>query len=227
MAEKSGGKKVRIETNGPYHVSGGVPLSEQIIITDEEGHPVKWEEGKRYPRQEKYRLCRCGGSRNKPFCDDSHIEISFDGAETAERKPYLEQAERTEGPDLDLTDAVKLCALLRFCINKAGEIWDLTEKSDDPAAKKVAIQQAFDCAAGRLTVWDKKTGEPIEPELEPSIGLVKDPAREADGPLWIKGGIPVESADGENYEIRNRVTLCRCGRSGNKPFCDGSHLRAA
>ncbi len=34
----------------------------------------------------------------------------------------------------------------------------------------------------------------------------------------------VKSATGKTYERRNRVTLCRCGRSVNKPFCDGSHL---
>jgi CDGSH-type Zn-finger protein len=33
----------------------------------------------------------------------------------------------------------------------------------------------------------------------------------------------VISADGKAYEVRNRVTLCRCGSSNNKPFCDGSH----
>ena len=43
------------------------------------------------------------------------------------------------------------------------------------------------------------------------------------GPLWVRGGVPVVSADGTPYEIRNRVTLCRCGASQNKPFCDGSH----
>jgi CDGSH-type Zn-finger protein len=40
----------------------------------------------------------------------------------------------------------------------------------------------------------------------------------------VKGGVAVESADGEAYEARNRVTLCRCGRSNNKPFCDGTHV---
>jgi len=41
--------------------------------------------------------------------------------------------------------------------------------------------------------------------------------------LWVRGGIPVTSANGFHYEVRNRVTLCRCGTSKNKPFCDGSH----
>jgi CDGSH-type Zn-finger protein len=35
--------------------------------------------------------------------------------------------------------------------------------------------------------------------------------------------VRVVAADGTPYEVRNRVTLCRCGNSRNKPFCDGSH----
>ena len=42
--------------------------------------------------------------------------------------------------------------------------------------------------------------------------------------IWVKGGIRIEGADGRSYEIRNRVTLCRCGQSSNKPFCDGTHV---
>ena len=42
--------------------------------------------------------------------------------------------------------------------------------------------------------------------------------------MWVKGGLRIESSDGTNYEIRNRVTLCRCGKSKNKPFCDSSHV---
>jgi CDGSH-type Zn-finger protein len=52
---------------------------------------------------------------------------------------------------------------------------------------------------------------------------VEDPAEGVSGPLWLRGGIPVFAADGFAYEVRNRVTLCRCGASKNKPFCDGSH----
>jgi len=33
----------------------------------------------------------------------------------------------------------------------------------------------------------------------------------------------VEASDGTTYEVRDRVTLCRCGHSSNKPFCDGTH----
>jgi hypothetical protein len=70
---------------------------------------------------------------------------------------------------------------------------------------------------------DKRTGQTVEPNLPQSIGVVEDPSKQCSGPLWIRGGIPVESASGERYETRNRVTLCRCGQSSNKPFCDGTH----
>jgi CDGSH-type Zn-finger protein len=53
--------------------------------------------------------------------------------------------------------------------------------------------------------------------------LIFDPAREEEGPLWVRGGIQVEGADGFLYQRRNRITLCRCGRSQNMPFCDASH----
>jgi CDGSH-type Zn-finger protein len=43
------------------------------------------------------------------------------------------------------------------------------------------------------------------------------------GPLWVTGNIPILRADGQPLEIRNRVTLCRCGCSGAKPLCDGAH----
>jgi hypothetical protein len=96
--------------------------------------------------------------------------------------------------------------------------------SDDPEAKKIAIEEAGDCPSGRLVAWDKKTGKEIEPEFGQSIGVVEDKQAGTIGPLRVCGKIPVESADGPTYEVRNRVTLCRCGKSRNKPFCDSSHL---
>ena len=100
----------------------------------------------------------------------------------------------------------------------------MIRKADDPEMREKVQRMAGNCPAGRLVVWDKSTGEPVEPQLEQSIGLVQDPAAEVSGPLWLRGGITVQSADGEAYEVRNRVTLCRCGASENKPFCDGSHV---
>ena len=223
MAKNGSNCKVVVTRNGPYRVCGSLPLNEEIMVSDSEGYPVKWRKGHSYPDREEYDLCRCGQSRNKPYCDESHAKIGFDGTETASRKKYLEQARRISGPDLVLTDVQELCASARFC-DRAGGVWKLTRDSGDAKSKAIAIQEACDCPAGRLVVWDKEAGKSIEPQLEPSISLIEDPEEKVSGPIWVKGGIPLVSSDGTEYEIRNRVTLCRCGRSGNKPFCDSSHI---
>lgn len=92
-------------------------------------------------------------------------------------------------------------------------------------AKDLAIREACDCTSGRLVAWDNKTVKPIEREMAPSLGLVEDPQAKTSGPIWAKGGIALESADGTRYEARDRMTLCRCGKSKNKPFCDGKHSK--
>ncbi len=214
--------RIVISKNGPYLVSGALPLDKAIIETDREGMPNRWGKGGKYPRQEKYALCRCGNSTNKPFCTGAHAEKGFDGTETASRKKYLEQMEGQHGPVIDLTDAVGFCAIARYC-ERAGSAWRLAGQKDKKSVK-LAIREACDCPSGRLVAWDRKTGKPIERKLKPSLSLVEDPSEGASGPIWVKGGVPVQSSDGTVYEVRNRVTLCRCGKSLNKPFCDGTHL---
>ncbi|WP_292365236.1 CDGSH iron-sulfur domain-containing protein [Methanoculleus sp. UBA208] len=152
-----------------------------------------------------------------------HAKIRFDGTETAGDEPYLEKPAVIRGPELELVDYEDLCAHARFCL-RAGGIWNLTERSDIPDARDTAIDEACNCPSGRLVLRDRKTGETIEPVLEKSIVVIENPARGEHGPLWVRGGIPVLSAEGRPYMVRNRVTLCRCGRSRNKPFCDGSHV---
>jgi len=95
--------------------------------------------------------------------------------------------------------------------------------ADEHAVRERFIRQTGNCPSGRLVAIDKHTGRAVEPSLPVSIGLVEDPAQQCSGPIWLRGGIPVVSAEGFEYEVRNRVTLCRCGASKNKPFCDGSH----
>jgi CDGSH-type Zn-finger protein len=215
--------KIRISKNGPYLVSGRIPLANMIIGIDVEGYSYEWRDGKKYPSKDNYALCRCGKSRTKPFCDGTHAQVNFDGTETASRRAYLKQAKKISGPELELTDAKKLCAITRFC-ERAGGIWDLVQKPDTPEAKRIAIEEAGNCPSGRLVVWDKQ-GKAIEPQFQPSIGLVEDPQEGMRGPIWVRGSIPIVSANGNIYEIRNSVTLCRCGKSSNNPFCDGSHCK--
>jgi CDGSH-type Zn-finger protein len=223
-SSKQGKKgKIIISKNGPYIVTGGVPLTVSEICNDDEGYCRTWREVKRYPLQEKYALCRCGQSKNKPFCDGTHAKIQFDGSEAGDREPFDRAAEVIRGPALTLADNRHLCVHARFCM-RAGGIWNLVKKSDDLEARETAIEEACNCPSGRLVIKDNESGNTIEPEFDESIVVIEYPPRDEHGPLWVRGGIPIESADGRQYEIRNRVTLCRCGKSKDKPFCDGSHI---
>lgn len=221
-AKIDGLANVQISKDGPYMVSGNLPLSKEIIGTDADGASVRWEHGRKYPRQTQYALCRCGNSANKPFCDGTHAKIHFDGTETASRKPYLEQAKVLRGPTMSLTDVESLCAFGRFC-DPNGSVWNLVNETENPKAHKDFVRQTCDCPSGRLVAWNDATGVAVEQKYEPSIALVEDTAKRCSGPLWLRGGVQVLGADGFNYEVRNRMTLCRCGASQNKPFCDGTH----
>jgi CDGSH-type Zn-finger protein len=215
--------RVVVSKNGPYLVTGELPIAEQIIGTDAEGSSESWKQGKSYKTQESCALCRCGQSSNKPFCDGTHSRVGFDGTETASRALYEEQATVQEGPsNLALMDAENLCAFARFC-DPHGQVWNQIEHTDEPEVRKTFLRQVGNCPSGRLVAWDMEAGKSLEPVLPLSIGLVEDPAQECSGPIWLRGGVELVSADGFAHETRNRVTLCRCGASQNKPFCDGTH----
>ena len=214
--------RVAVTKDGPYVVSGDVPLMKQTIDVDAEGGSEKWIQGKQFVTEAEYALCRCGHSKNKPFCDGSHEKVHFDGSETASRAPYRQQARTFAGPGMNLTDAESLCAFARFC-DPHGKVWNQVRHTDSPQTRAIFLRQVQNCPGGRLVAWDKATGQALEPQLPVSIGVVDDPAQHSGGPLWLRGGISVIAADGFAYEVRNRVTLCRCGQSKNKPFCDGTH----
>ena len=217
--EKSKGK-IKILKNGPYVVTGNVPLEEKIIVP--KGKWVVYEEGEKFSPPEPYTLCRCGHSKTPPYCDGSHVRHFFNGTETASKAAFADRATVKEGPGLSLMDDER-CAYARFCHREKGTAWNLVDRSDDPELREEAIRAAVECPAGRLVVLDTE-GKEIEPELEPGIEILQDPQKEVSGPIYVKGCIPVESADGTAYEPRNRITLCRCGKSCKKPFCDASHI---
>ena len=212
---------VKVMANGPYLVSHSLPLIKGLIVSDSKRIATEWRELEKYPRKKFYALCRCGQSSKKPYCDGTHVKAKFNGKEIADES-YLKSPERYNGPALELTDYEPLCASARFCL-RAGGIWKLIKKTDDPRVKGIVIQETADCPSGRLVINERGTKAVIEPAFAKSIIVIEDPAGGGLGPYWVRGGIPVISSEGKVYEIRNRITLCRCGKSRNKPFCDSSH----
>jgi len=212
--------RIKILKNGPYLVTGNIPLKEKIILP--KGKNYEFLEGQAFSTNPSYSLCRCGKSKNMPFCDGSHVGCEFDGTETASKDSFIDRANLFEGPGVDLLDDGR-CAFARFCHRNKGNVWELTRNSNDPNIIREAIIASSECPSGRLVSVDKQ-GNQIEPFLEPSIDVLQDPERNVSCGLFVKGNIPIESSDGTLYEIRNRVMLCRCGKSRNKPFCDATHV---
>ena len=91
--------------------------------------------------------------------------------------------------------------------------------SESTAVKAQLAGMVSNCPSGALTFRLAGATGDLEPDLAPGVKVVDD------GPLWVTGGVPVVRADGEPCETRNRVALCRCGASANKPLCDGSHAK--
>lgn len=215
--------RIKIIPNGPYLVTGGIPIKEMIIIPM--GHHNEFTEGRTLPQSDEYFLCRCGHSKNAPFCDAEHVKAGFSGRETASKAPYADRIKDVvEGETMMLLDDDR-CAFARFCHREGGSVWELTMQDSDPEKRSEALKAAHDCPAGRL-VTVTHDGEIIEDKNEPEIIIMQDPEKGTSAGIFVKGPIVIESADGTEYEVRNRVALCRCGESHNKPFCDASHINA-
>lgn len=214
-------KCIKIVKDGPYLVSGTVPLVEEAIVP--EGGHLKYRKIRTFPTDQSYALCRCGHTTTPPFCDGSHKQAGFDGTETASRKPYVDRADVIEGEEVYLLDDNR-CAYARFCHREDGDVWTLTERSGNKRLKEEAIKASSDCPSGRLVHYDARNDVAYEHAYQPTISIMQDPGQGVSGPLFVRGGIPLVGADGEFYELRNRYALCRCGASHDKPFCDAMHV---
>ncbi|MGH2595336.1 MAG: CDGSH iron-sulfur domain-containing protein [Actinomycetota bacterium] len=213
-----GEQRIRIKEHGPYEVSGGPPLGRTAQIETEFGEPVDWAPMSSIDAPTPtFALCRCGLSSRKPFCDEVCSTAGFDGTEVADRAPRSTRAETYIGDEVVMTDDHTFCEHAGYCGDRFTNVWRMIRQTSDPEIRERLQRMVSLCPSGALDHAPSEGADPVELAFEPSIGVVRD------GPLWVRGGIPIESSDGTTYEVRNRVTLCRCGHSGNKPFCDGTH----
>jgi CDGSH-type Zn-finger protein len=212
---------VQVVENGPYRIVGATSGAVVEIVGNEAGESWDYATREELVLRDGSELCRCGHSQKKPLCDNSHEQFDVDVTEAATGVPYRDGAEANVGPDATLYDNSLLCAHARFC--DAGlEAWGEVEIA---GAEHVAAagRMVARCPGGRLTMIDNASGKDLDEPEEQSISFVEDPLIGASGPIMLRGGITVIGANGVAYEVRNRQALCRCGRSSNKPFCDGSH----
>lgn len=208
---------VRALPNGPYLVDGDVPLVGKAAVATEHGEPLAWQRGPELDHPTTYVLCRCGGSSNKPFCDGTHARNGFDGTETADPSPRASTRKALPGTGIVVYDDRSICEHAGFCGTRATNVWKMVADTADTGVRSLMIAMIERCPSGALSYAFTPDGDDNEPALPAEIGII------ADGPLWLTGGIDVETSAGTKLETRNRVTLCRCGGSKHKPLCDGTH----
>jgi CDGSH-type Zn-finger protein len=226
MATNDTGKKIIVQKNGPYLVTGGIPLVRKVQVVSEYGEPLAWKKTEIIPTGKTYQLCRCGMSNEKPFCDSTHELIDFNGKETA--STGLTVARRVTlpgGKQIIVRRDLSLCIESGFCADRFAKIDQLLEEADEPRVRSLIIAMIERCPSGSYTYALEEGGPDVEPDLPEQIAVTTEMT--ADGPimgsLWVTGNIPIERSDGRPLETRNRVTLCRCGLSRIKPLCDGQH----
>jgi CDGSH-type Zn-finger protein len=225
--DAAGVKKIVIQQDGPYMVQGAVPLVRKAQVVSEYGEPLTWKKEGGIEAEEEYDLCRCGQSSARPFCDGmSHWESGFDGTETADTGVTAERQVTYEGgTGIVVRRDWSLCMNSGFCGNRITDIEEMVPETADTQVRAQAMAMIERCPSGSL-VYSIAEGEPdVEPDLPQQIAVTTEITADGPiaGPLWVTGEIPVERADGRPFETRNRVTLCCCGLSQNKPLCDGTH----
>jgi CDGSH-type Zn-finger protein len=214
----SNDQKITVANGGPYLVSGSMPITTKTPITSEHGEPLTWKTDATSETKEKVALCRCGASANKPYCDGSHASIEWDDTDNAPDGTYAERAKSYGGEGIEMFDDRPTCVHAGFCGNNVTNVWKMAADTGDSRIRAEAMAMIERCPSGALTY--AVDGETIEPDLPTEVAVIPD------GPLWVSGGVEISRADGTSLEVRNRVTLCRCGQSASKPLCDGSHKEA-
>jgi uncharacterized Fe-S cluster protein YjdI len=115
------------------------------------------------------------------------------------------------------------CAHEGECLRRAPGVFNLQARpwiqpgnlpADEVAA---AIEQ---CPSGALSYRRLDDGPDEAPETATILHVRRN------GPVWVRGVVEMLDATGQPFDTASRFALCRCGQSGNKPFCDGSHRAA-
>lgn len=195
--------RLRATTNGPYILEGATELiSSQgdVIGVDPYLH-----------------LCRCGKSQHKPECDNTHEEYGFRSRKLEGRQP--DRVDRYEGSGITILDNRGICSHRGHCttnlpavFRQGTEPWIDADGADPEEVVRVIRM----CPSGALGYI--KDGTTFREWRAPqAVTLSKN------GPLEISGGIELTDEDHHQPGVADHYTLCRCGGSKNKPFCDGTH----
>ena len=162
-------------------------------------------------------LCRCGGSKNKPFCDGTHGTNGFTDKKIADdsRNRRVSYA----GVRITIHDNRGICAHAGYCTDRLKSVFRMGQEPwIDPngASTEEIIATVEQCPSGALS-YSIEAVEYRDHARDPMVTITND------GPYAIAGGIELIGVTFGDGASKEHYTLCRCGASKNKPFCDGTH----
>jgi len=214
--------KILLLTNGPFYLLNDMKSKIVENLQNFKGEPLSTTAG--------IALCRCGASKNKPFCDGTHSLIGFSSVnktlnDNDNNKGVKDKRRDYVGKEITIHDNRKICSHAAECVNNLPSVFKLGSKpwiDPDGAKTEHIINAVQKCPSGALSysIDGMEYRDPPE-ERNPVVTVSKN------GPYYITGGIEligeaIEFGEGVSKE---HYTLCRCGASNNKPFCDGEHRR--
>lgn len=165
-------------------------------------------------------LCRCGASKTKPFCDGTHSSIGFTDEKGENRTS--DKKETYKGKSITIHDNRGICAHAGFCTDNLPNVfrlgiepWIDVEAADVEELKRIIRK----CPSGALSYSEneKETNNFFD---DTEIIVSKN------GPYHVRGGIEIKDTDLGDRASTEHYALCRCGKSANKPRCDGEHWYA-
>jgi len=172
--------------------------------------------GKRFPlKSETTALCRCGASEHKPFCDGTHGKINWESKKLDGRQPR--RIDDYIGKQITIHDDRGICSHAGFCTDGLPNVFRMRVEpwiNPDAESVEIIIATIIKCPSGALSYT-------IDNVLHNSFSEIPEVQVTQDGPYFIKGSI--ELNDDDKPESEEHFALCRCGKSRNKPFCDGEH----
>ncbi len=166
-------------------------------------------------------LCRCGASKTKPFCDGTHVSIGFTDEKSKSLIP--DKKETYKGKSIPIHDNRGICSHAGFCTDNLPGVFRMgTEPWIDPEGADIEeIKRVIRmCPSGALSYTENET-ETNEFFDETEIIVSKN------GPYYVRGSLEIKDVDLGDKASKEHYTLCRCGKSDNKPRCDGAHWYAA
>jgi CDGSH-type Zn-finger protein/uncharacterized Fe-S cluster protein YjdI len=127
------------------------------------------------------------------------------------------------GSNVTVTWDSKLCIHVGECGRAKGDLFEAGRKpwcNPDVSSDEEVLDVVTRCPSGSLSLVFKDSSRRETPAAENTITVIYG------GPLVVKGELEIDGAPDDAPGLKFRASLCRCGQSRNKPYCDNSHAKS-